>query len=168
MADDKKELLEINVIVPFPKFKGDRIDADKRCYAGKTKEEKDANGKVIVKSKAITTNNKVRLSLPCPATDEESQKFYKVDLRVLVGMGVRQNSYSTNKTDIYLSEIGTKDIDVPGLTSLLTDDLPILPRERKASVTKDKAAKYDALMAKYDVSEEELAKILAHAGKDKK
>ena len=168
MADDKKELLEVGVIVPFPDFKGVRIDADKRCYAGKTKEEKDDKGKVIVKSKAITTNNKVRLSLPCPTTDDESQKFYKVDLGVLVAMGVRQNSYSTNKVDVYLSEIGKRDIDIQGLTSLLTDDLPIVPREKKASVTKDKAAKYDALMSKYDVSEEELAKILAHARKGKK
>ena len=168
MADDKKELLEVGVIVPFPEFKGVRIDADKRCFAGRTKEEKDAKGKVIIKSKAIPTNNKVRLSLPCPTTDNESQKFYKVDLGVLVAMGVRQNSYSTNKVDVYLSEIGKRDIDIQGLTSLLTDDLPILPRERKASVTKEKAGKYDALMSKFNVNEEELEKILAHAKKPKK
>ena len=91
--------------------------------------------------------NKVELRLPVPTTEEESQEYYKVSLSTLVGMGVRQRAYTLNKSDIYLSEIGEKTIDLPGLTTLVEADLPIVPRTGGTSVVREKAAKQDEYLS---------------------
>lgn len=172
MAEDtKKELMEVGVIVPFTSFTGDRVDTDKRCYAGTESVatgKKDKDGKTIFKTVAVKTENKVRIRLPIPKTDADSQKFFKVNLDVLIGMGVRQNAYTMNKSDAYLSTIGTKDIDTKGLTELAELDIPIVEREKKSSVVKEKAAKLDALSSKYNKSVDEIEAILVHAAAKKK
>lgn len=169
MADEKRELTEVAVITPFSDFDGERVESDKRCYDGREPDEKDAEGKVIKKGKAIPTMNKVRLRLPLPVSDEQAQKFYKVNLVTLIGMGVRQRSYTLNKSDVYIGEIGERKIDVAGLTSLVEGDLPIVERAKVMSETKQKAQKYDALRAKFgdDMSDDEIAAAIELARKKK-
>lgn len=147
MADVTRELANVGVVTPFPEFAGTRVPSDKRCFAGKHPDTKDAEGKVTKRGKAIPTMNKVELRLPVPTTEEESQEYYKVSLATLVGMGVRQRAYTLNKSDIYLSEIGEKTIDLPGLTTLVEADLPIVPRTGGTSVVREKAAKQDEYLS---------------------
>ncbi len=169
MADDKKELKEVGVVSPFPEFSGERCDSDKRCFAGKTPDETDDEGKVTKKGKPITTMNKVRIRLPIPTTDDEAKEIYQVSLSHIIAMGIRQRAYTLNKSDIYISEVGENEIDVPGLTGLVEQDLPIVERAKTTSETKQKAAKYDALKAKFgdDLSDDDIEAAIALARKKK-
>ncbi len=167
-----KELLEVGVITPFPQWKGERTSTDKRCSNGRLPDvdtgKKDDKGNAIMKQGAIIkTNHKVRFELPVPVTDEDCMEIVKVKRAVVISAGMVQGFYSANKTDTYLAQVGTKDIDIRALTVLAEMDIPIIPREKKASETKQKAQKFDALKAKYDVSDDELEQILAHARKKK-
>lgn len=167
--DTKKELMEVAVITPFQDFVGERVDSDKRCYAGKTPDEKDEKGVVTKRGKAIPTMNKVRIRLPIPITDEQAEELYKVSLATLVAMGIRQRAYTLNKSDIYLATIGEKDIDTQGLKELVEADLPIVERARATSETKTKAAKYDALREKFgdELSDDDIAAAIVLAMKKK-
>ena len=169
MDPKNKELKEVAVIIPFASFTGSRVASDKRCQDGRTPDKKDAEGKVLKKGKPIKTDHKVRIDLPVPLSDDDAQAFYKVPLGKLVEMGVRQRAYSLNKSDAYISEIGTREVDIKGLTALVEQDCPIVERARATSETKQKAQKFDALKAKFGVSDdEELEKIITHAMAKKK
>lgn len=168
MADVKKELVEVAVLKPFPAFTGKRTDTDKRCFAGREAEiptgAKKKDGTPIMKpGKTIPTQNKVRIQLPVPENDEQAKEFYGVDLSALVAMGARQAAYTLNKTDAYLTDIGDREVDVEGLTKLVEGDMPRQERVRKISEVKEKAGKYDALKAKFGLSDEELEAAISLA-----
>lgn len=170
MATEKesKELKSVATIRPFPQFEGKRTVTDKRCLAGRLADvdtgKRDKDGKAITKpGPTIKTGNKVEIQLPIPTNDDEAKAFYGSTMEAIVAFGVRQVAYTLNKADTYLATIGEKEIDIPGLTSLVEGDLPRQERTKKVSEVKAKAAKFDELKAKYGVSDEELDAILAHA-----
>lgn len=161
----QKELEQVAVIVPFPEFTGARVEADKRCQTSEDVPDgnkKDKDGNQVMKVKKINHDRKVTIKMPVPATDEEAQATYKVDLTTLIEMGARQRSYSLNKTDAYMATIGEAGIDEKGLTELVEGDIPIEPR--KAGVraeTKREASKYTALKTEYNMTDEEIEAVLA-------
>lgn len=166
MAEAKKnELLEVAVIVPFPAFEGKRTSTDKRCFDGREKDQVDDKGKVK-KGATIKTSHKVRIDLPVPTTDEESMKMYGIDIFSALCAGYTQIAYDLNKTDAYLETIGTKDVDVDGLTALVEADMPKQERVKRGTETKKKAQAYDALKSRLGISsDEEMEKLIAHAQK---
>lgn len=162
-----KELKSVATIVPFPNWKGERVSCDKRCYTTISVDTGtvDGEGKAVRKDKRIPTGNKVEIQMPISKTKEDAAEIYKTTVDKLLAMASRQRSYTLTNADSYLSGIGTKPIDVEGLTKLVEGDLPITEREAGArSEVKAKAAKFDGLKAKFGVeSDEELEAMIAFA-----
>lgn len=170
MAEEKKsnELVSVATIRPFPAFEGKRTVTDKRCFAGRGKPidtgKKNKDGEAITKpGPTIKTQNKVEIQLPVPRNEDECKLYYGSTMEQMLGFAARQIAYTLNKADAYLESIGTKDIDIDGLTGLVEGDLPRQERTKKVSEIKAKAQKFDELKSKYGLSDDELEKILAHA-----
>ena len=165
MAEEKKskELVSVATIRPFPTFDGKRTVTDKRCFNGRTPDVKDDNDKLVKRGQTIKTQNKVEIQLPVPRNEDECKLYYGSSMEQMLGFAARQIAYTLNKADAYLETIGTKDVDIAGLTGLVEADLPRQERTKKISEVKAKAQKFDELKSKYGVSDDELEKILAHA-----